>query len=87
MAESRLDVARGLLQEVENYPGLTVEEREIVEKEIFRTEHPLSIDELRALARFSHRQLARLRKGKLMRRDREIVEALMSLRKATPSGW
>lgn len=82
MVHSYQDVAKGLLRDVEGFPKISAVERHALEKELSELgARYLNDSELHALARLSYRQLVRLKKGKLMLRDREIVEALKVLKK------
>ena len=72
-----------LLDEVSGWPPVPIEERQTLEEGL-RSMHQryLSTSELQAVARLSYRQLRRLNKRKLMLSDRELVRALMVLKKA-----
>lgn len=83
MAESHHEAAKALLREAKAFPGVSVVDREALEEEISSMPARYLTDtERHTLARFSYRQLARLKKGRLMLSDREIVEALLRLKKA-----
>ena len=76
-------IAKELLDEVACWPNLTTSQRCALEAEIGSMKRRyLSVPELKVLAQFSYRQLARLKKGTLMLRDKEIVEAFMLLKDA-----
>ena len=83
MAQPRHEAAMALLDEVSGWPPVPIEERQTLEEGL-RSMHQryLSTSELQAVARLSYRQLRRLNKRKLMLSDRELVRALMVLKKA-----